>query len=113
MSITRMTMEERFWWYTANIGAAQNDCWEWRGTLDTGGYGAIRRTGRYNGKMKASRYSWELHYGAIPDGKHILHKCDNRCCVRPDHLFVGTHTDNMRDMTAKGRGKPGGRKQIA
>lgn len=108
----RMTMEERFWWYTASIGASEDQCWEWRGTIDTGGYGALRKPGRYSGKTRASRYSWELHNGPIPDGMHVLHTCDNTKCVNPNHLWAGTHSDNMRDMTAKGRGKPRGKEFI-
>lgn len=49
------------------------------------------------------RYSWTLAYGAIPAGMSVLHRCDNPPCVRPDHLFLGTRADNVRDMYAKGR----------
>jgi len=53
---------------------------------------------------KTTRISWEIQYGPIPEGMHVLHHCDTPACVRPDHLFLGTHTDNMRDRKAKKRG---------
>ena len=53
--------------------------------------------------MTAHRYSWELLVGPIPDGLILCHHCDTPLCVRPDHLFAGTHVDNIRDMFAKGR----------
>ena len=78
----------------------ESGCWLWEANTNAGGYGTIG----YKGKIvKAHRLSYILHNGDIPDGLHVLHKCDVRCCVNPDHLFVGTHLDNMRDCSKKGR----------
>jgi hypothetical protein len=77
------------------------DCWLWLGTRDARGYGIISVRCRYR---RATHVSYELHVGAVPaDGLFVLHRCDNPPCVRPDHLFLGTALDNMRDCIAKGR----------
>ena len=75
-------------------------CWIWTGLKDDYGYGKIY----YLGYMqKASRVSWQLTYGAIPENTMVCHHCDNPLCVRPDHLFLGDHVSNAKDMAAKGR----------
>ena len=79
--------------------------WMWTGGA-RGKYGQSSRLGK---SLSAHRHSWILHYGPIPDGLFVLHKCDVPRCVRPDHLFLGTHQKNMDDMYAKGRGPTGDR----
>lgn len=82
----------------------QSRCWEYMGgrnetnygILWTGPRGACRR-------IMAHRFAWEIQVGPIPEGLWVLHRCDNPSCVRTDHLFLGTHADNMRDMWQKGR----------
>lgn len=76
-------------------------CWLWTGGLGTSGYGHL--LGEDQKFLTASRASWLLYRGEIPAGMHVCHRCDIRACVNPDHLFLGSHTDNMRDMFAKGR----------
>lgn len=82
-----------------------NQCIEWTGCKDKGGYGHIGIT--KNGierPVKAHRASWLVHVGDIPNDKFVCHHCDNPCCIRLEHLFLGSHTDNMRDKNAKRRG---------
>lgn len=77
------------------------DCWLWRGTIKDRRYGVIGLP--VKGFRYAHRLSYELHFGPIPPGLSVLHRCDNPPCVRPDHLFLGTQRDNLADMRAKGR----------
>jgi len=77
-------------------------CWNWVGARWKR-YGCIRKGPAREGYRLVHRVSYELAYGAIPDGLAVLHRCDNGVCVRPDHLFLGTQLENIRDMDAKGR----------
>jgi hypothetical protein len=81
-------------------------CIEWWGGTNKppsgDGYGYLHRDGR---KIRAHRMVWEECFGPIPPGLYVLHHCDNRTCVNPEHLYVGTHADNMRDMVERGRGR--------
>lgn len=79
-------------------------CWLWDAGVGKSGYGVFKKDGR---SISAHRFSYEEFVGPIPDEMHVLHKCDVRTCVNPDHLFVGTHDDNMKDSSRKGR-KPRG-----
>lgn len=94
----RPTETERFWSMVQITGA--DDCWLWTGKFRNSGYGIFSGCRR----VLAHRYSWELANGrSIPDGLEILHSCDNRPCVNPAHLSVGTRSENARDMWLKGR----------
>lgn len=91
---------KRFWKYVV----MSDGCWGWSGTLDEKGYARVRTwvDDRWIPRL-AHRVSWELHRGPIPDGMSVLHTCDNPPCVKPEHLFLGTQLDNVRDCIAKGR----------
>jgi len=88
---------DRFWSYVSNTNSG---CWRWCGGTFGNGYGQFRWGHR---KVKAHRVSYSLFYGPIPDGKIICHHCDNKLCVNPNHLFLGTHKDNTEDREMKGR----------
>jgi HNH endonuclease len=84
-------------------------CWLWTASLRNKGYGAFSY--RYAGQCvqaRAHRFSWELAYGAIPDGLCVLHRCDTPACVNPHHLWIGTKAENNADMQQKGRKVSGG-----
>lgn len=92
------------------VVGAVDECWEWQGTLLKSGYGAIQVSRDYKRQriaLLAHRVAWVLEHGCeIPAGKLICHRCDNRRCVNPAHLYVGTSQTNMDDQVARGRRAP-------
>lgn len=77
-------------------------CWLWTAYALRAGYGVFC-TGKHGQADMAHRVSWRLHFGPIPDKMFVCHSCDTPSCVRPDHLFLGTHEQNMADMRSKNR----------
>jgi hypothetical protein len=100
----RKPLAERLSRYTVD---EETGCWNWTSKKDQRGYGVLLVEGKYR---NTHRLSHELHRGAIPVGMFVCHRCDNPSCMNPDHLFLGTHADNMRDKVSKGRQSrvPGG-----
>jgi hypothetical protein len=91
------TAADRFW---ANVDRS-GDCWRWTGHIGRNNrYGMLRVNGR---SVKAHRFSWELHFGPVPSGLVVRHRCDNPVCVRPEHLQLGTQADNVHDAIERGR----------
>ncbi|RYE67377.1 MAG: HNH endonuclease [Oxalobacteraceae bacterium] len=83
-----------------------NGCWEWQGLRCPRGYG---RTTLNRKQMPAHRASWVIHKGEIDGGLFVLHKCDNKPCVNPSHLYLGTHVENARDRAERGQAASGER----
>ncbi len=108
----RLRPAQRFWSKVNKDGPLSESCphlgpcWIWLGRFHSEGYGTFGVNTR---QVFAHRYSWELHNGPISAGLFVCHHCDVPSCSRPDHLFLGTHADNMADMKQKGRGQQGER----
>lgn len=95
---TPVERETNFW---ASLNYSEFGCWNWKRCQDENGYGRFRWPG--DRSHRSNRISWRLTRGAIPIGLFVCHKCDNPLCARPDHLFLGTQDENMKDMTSKQR----------
>lgn len=96
-----MSIEERFW--SKVDQGKSSDCWMWTGAILDCGYGEFKASSQHNTVVRSHRYAWQLTHGAIPFGLCVMHECDNRGCVNPNHLKIGTQGENIRDMVAKGR----------
>jgi HNH endonuclease len=96
----RGSLAERFW---PKVDRNAGDCWRWTGAVSSTGYGVIQEGGRGSRNLSAHRVAYEIANGPIEEGKVVMHSCDNRWCVKPAHLKLGTTSENIKDAYDKGR----------
>ena len=108
----KMTLEDRF--EAKFIPEPNSGCWLWMGSCRPNGYGKIRIEAHPNRSQEsAHRASWRIYRGPIPGGKFVLHSCDNKACVNPDHLYLGDHAINMADAAHRYRHARGSAQHLA
>ena len=100
MARSVVSISQRFWLKVNKD--TKDECWLWTGSRKGIGYGELWDNDKQKNRY-AHRISWELHNGPIPKRKCVLHKCDNPLCVNPNHLYLGTHSDNMYDRSIRNR----------
>lgn len=114
----RRPLAERFW-EKVDKTSSPHGCWLFTGSVNKSGYGYIGPGGKHATTRRVHVVSWEMEHGPVPKGNCVCHSCDQyypkgdttyRACLRPDHLFLGSHQSNMDDMKAKGRANRIGRK---
>lgn len=98
-SSMRRALQDKLWF--GCLPEPNSGCWLWLGRLNAKGYGTIFANG---GHVLAHRLSFQVFKGSVPTKKCVLHMCDVRCCVNPEHLYLGTQFENMNDMESRGRG---------
>lgn len=96
-----LSQREKVLWLKSRTSINENGCWEWQSTLQKTGYGKIQEW--LHKSRLAHRAMYSLSVSPIPNGMYVLHSCDNRKCINPEHLWLGNHSENQKDKVSKGR----------